>query len=1285
MRAYHALPLILLFSCTEAPSPTQPAVIEEASVASAVVSQGSRFGALGIADVVLPPGFVAEVFLEYPAGEDFSFGPEGDLWISGEGPGQVSRVSLDRSSLRARGSQVAIVGLGESFGVIFDRTGNLYVPTFSVGTVEHINANLLAGPYPVDAAGIPSLVTGLDHPDDGAFAPPGSPFGPNLFVGMIGAPFGVLEIDPISGNTVAHHAFGGEHIEGIIFSDDGLTAFAHSPGAGTVFRWDYGTAPRPLAGGLRFPDAVVLGPGNEFGSNLFAADLHWGEVYAIDASSGNVTPFADLSGVLEGIEDIEFDDNGFMYVLGWGASAAVVRIAPSSDVAIDIDPGSEANTIDLGGAPNVSVAFLGGGSVDVATIDPGTATFFGVGPESWSLVDTNGDGAEDLVLSFVVADLQSLSTTARARAIAYTYARKAVVGYDAVTVTGASRAVMEGAQIHIYHWRGLPRNPGGLWGGGVEGLIREADAAYADGWIEDVWEAGAVVGSVTTILPSGEERLADRYQPEACCAEYAMDFLKWGWFYDGPPHPDAPPAGNWVSVLKGGSGQELDRYSIDLRPEWIDLADEELVVLAPTPEAIIDDQTPTFRWLKHSRVETIRTQSVHISGPMHLPPSERMEIPGPNIVGSSADELEWTYPDGLGPEWPAELPYGRYAVEIGQGFSPPGEGGHEVNVNVWRFFQLIISDGRPMIEAPNLGIQYGYDPEGAYRFYGLGGGAEVIGDFAGVGTSDVEVTVAGSQQATIREVFVEHRGGSRYKLRFHALFEEDQPPLGQYEFRVRDAGGVFTRTIQAGILDEVPTAAPRLTHPQSGSLVYEATPDFVWESFDDLDHISPPGHYAITLDGMTAFVPPDRESVPFENEYWITQPPPLEPGAHRIEINTVHYLTDVLHLVPHRATTFAVLPETLIINPQDQHLSAACPIPANYIVQDEVALRVAMELVQPGEVIGIDGMIEIGPEEPSVGLYVRTDDVTLTCASLGSGLTLAPEEPVDLMVYVESQGVSIKHLKLDGSNVTQYTVVAQNRGDGVARSSNLTIADSEIVCAPSACVFLIGAAGSVLENNDFVLDGASAAVWVQGSGPRGPDGMSSRPTDGTRVIGNRIRSIRAGSPATRGIRVRDGEGLVVMDNDFSGPISNPIYVSNIRNSVIEKNRIPEPTTFGLYIAGNLTNDRTVGTLIKNNHFTDAGIAGAYMDAACGNTFIGNNLRGSPRDGGLILDTRTGANAVNGVGKSVIDNGVFDCDGDGTIDSNVVAGSGTPRRGVRLGEMISSAIQAANEVVGDEIR
>ena len=104
----------------------------------------------------------------------------------------------------------------------------------------------------------------------------------------------------------------------------------------------------------------------------------------------------------------------------WGTSLRIVdfgpEYAPKIDVAIDIKPGSDADSINPASRGVIPVAILGSESFDVADIDLTTLVF---GPDGATPAhrrgghpkDVNGDGAMDLVSHFWVQDTGITSET----------------------------------------------------------------------------------------------------------------------------------------------------------------------------------------------------------------------------------------------------------------------------------------------------------------------------------------------------------------------------------------------------------------------------------------------------------------------------------------------------------------------------------------------------------------------------------------------------------------------------------------------------------------------------------------------------------------------------------------------------------------------------------------------------------------------------------------------------------------------------------------------------------
>src|SRR5436190_333379 len=231
-------------------------------------------------------------------------------------------------------------------------------------------------------------------------------------------------------------------------------------------------------------------------------------------------------------------------------------------------------------------------------------------------------------------------------------------------------------------------------------------------------------------------------------------------------------------------------------------------------------------------------------------------------------------------------------------------------------------------------------------------------------------------------------------------------------------------------------------------------------------------------------------------------------------------------------------------------VSAGCAANPTVTAFDDTTLRAALKAARPADVIAVSGTIEVTADDT-----IATDNVTLTCATPGSGLVARGLEVVD-MITVLARGVVVDGLVLDGSR-------------------------------------------------------ASDAPWVA-------------------------------------------------VNVISGPWRNGISVTRLSHSQIQRNQISgavvdgiRTASFGGVLRGAAQN------LFASNQVSGAGRAGIFADRACSNQFASNDLRGNAGDLGLFLTDTTGANVVAGVNNAVvIDNGAFDCDGDGRLDPNIITGGVT---------------------------
>ncbi len=263
------------------------------------------------------------------------------------------------------------------------------------------------------------------------------------------------------------------------------------------------------------------------------------------------------------------------------------------------------------------------------------------------------------------------------------------------------------------------------------------------------------------------------------------------------------------------------------------------------------------------------------------------------------------------------------------------------------------------------------------------------------------------------------------------------------------------------------------------------------------------------------------------------------------------------------------------------------------------------------------------------------------------------------VVTVTARGVTVDGLVLDGSRAGDSPFFALN--DGVSFfAQDVRFTRNSVRCTVfGACVFIVGGTGAVVSDNSFQATDAFTGIHLQANGPD-PNVVFPIRIDGARIERNSLVALTPSQGSRFGaIRPFDADNLVIADNHLiSGPWRNGISPARLAHSQIQRNQISGPVVDGIRTSSFAGALRGVAqNEVTSNQISGAGRAGIFADRACSNRFASNDLRGNAGDLGLFLTDTTGANVVAGVQNAVvIDNGAFDCDGDGRIDPNIITGS-----------------------------
>ncbi len=348
-------------------------------------------------------------------------------------------------------------------------------------------------------------------------------------------------------------------------------------------------------------------------------------------------------------------------------------------------------------------------------------------------------------------------------------------------------------------------------------------------------------------------------------------------------------------------------------------------------------------------------------------------------------------------------------------------------------------------------------------------------------------------------------------------------------------------------------------------------------------------------------------------------------------------------------------------------VAAACPTPANVVVHDEASLLAALGAAYPGEVIGLDGFFGI-----SADVTIATPGVTLTCVTPGSGLFAVAGSGVQDLLIAAAKKVVVDRLVLDGSETGDSPLAAFNDATTFFAES-IRFTNNAVTCSLGECANISGGLGPVVTDNRFESGvGSFSGVHLQ---------SDAEPIDGARVEGNTVVATGPSAfPDQGGIRPVRAANVVIANNTIAGPWANSLSVQALSMSVVERNQLKGATIYGIRFSANPAGTRLMlNNAFRSNVVTGAASGGVFVRLACGNAFVGNDLQGNAGNIGLIFDATTGANTLVGNGTIVIDNGAFDCNGDGVNDPNIITGAGAVSHGVTLGEVVSGAVRTIHGI------
>jgi hypothetical protein len=116
------------------------------------------------------------------------------------------------------------------------------------------------------------------------------------------------------------------------------------------------------------------------------------------------------------------------------ASIYIFGTIPITQVMIDIKPGTDVNSLNIGSLGVTPVAVLTTSDFDASIVDPVSVSFADAAPLRWTLEDVDGDGDDDLMFHFKTQELNLDANSTEAILTGSTFDGTLIEGIDSLNI-----------------------------------------------------------------------------------------------------------------------------------------------------------------------------------------------------------------------------------------------------------------------------------------------------------------------------------------------------------------------------------------------------------------------------------------------------------------------------------------------------------------------------------------------------------------------------------------------------------------------------------------------------------------------------------------------------------------------------------------------------------------------------------------------------------------------------------------------------------------------------------